>query len=175
MKRIVLTYVLGLIATVSVFSQEGVSVKTKNRVTVEIEIAKHLDAWHKAAATADFNTYFNLMTSDAYFVGTDANEHWGIQAFKAYSKPYFDAGKAWDFTAIDRHIFINEDKKLAWFDELLKTQMGVCRGSGVMKFEDHQWKVAHYVLSVTVPNSKMGQVITLKQQDDQELIQQLMD
>ena len=29
-----------------------------------------LDAWHKAAAEAKFDSYFGMMTSDAVFIGT---------------------------------------------------------------------------------------------------------
>jgi ketosteroid isomerase-like protein len=31
------------------------------------EINVTLDTWHKAAADANYNTYFNLMTDDAIF------------------------------------------------------------------------------------------------------------
>ena len=58
-----------------------------------------LDAWHKAAADADYNAYFNLMADDAVFIGTDATENWNKEAFQAYAKPHFDKGKAWSFTS----------------------------------------------------------------------------
>ncbi|WP_235817894.1 nuclear transport factor 2 family protein [Formosa haliotis] len=137
--------------------------------TIKTAISKSLDAWHKAASEANFNAYFNLMTCDAVFVGTDASEHWDIQAFKAYSKPHFDAGKAWSFTALERHIYVSEPSKLAWFDELLKTQMGVCRGSGVMEYVKGTWKIAHYVLSATIPNPDMKAVTTLKATADSNI------
>jgi hypothetical protein len=38
-------------------------------------------------------------------------------------------GKAWNFTVLERHIYFDQSKK-AWFDELLNTQMKICRGSG---------------------------------------------
>jgi hypothetical protein len=31
---------------------------------------------HKAAGGAQFDAYFNLMTADAIFIGTDATENW---------------------------------------------------------------------------------------------------
>jgi ketosteroid isomerase-like protein len=40
-----------------------------------------LDSWHKAAE-AKFDTYFDKMTEDAVFIGTDATENWGKPAFK---------------------------------------------------------------------------------------------
>jgi ketosteroid isomerase-like protein len=33
------------------------------------EINVTLDTWHKAAAAANYNTYFNLMTDDAILLG----------------------------------------------------------------------------------------------------------
>jgi ketosteroid isomerase-like protein len=33
-----------------------------------------LDSWHKAAAEAKFDAYFDKMTEDAVFIGTDATE-----------------------------------------------------------------------------------------------------
>ena len=140
----------------------------QNKKNIEYAITTNLDAWHKAAADTNFDAYFNLMTSDAVFIGTDAGEYWGVDAFKAYSKPHFDSGKAWTFTALERHIYI-DGNNVAWFDELLNTQMGVCRGSGVMKFESNSWKVAQYVLSATIPNEKMSDVIKLKAEEDAKI------
>src|SRR6187402_298890 len=68
------------------------------------EITRVLNAWHKAAAEAKFDAYFDLMTTDAIFVGTDPTEHWDYEAFKTYARPYFDKGKAWNFTPIRRNI-----------------------------------------------------------------------
>ena len=125
-------------------------------------INKNLDDWHKAAADAKFDTYFSFMAADGIFIGTDAAENWNVKQFKAFSKPYFDKGKAWNFKALQRNIYFNAANDLAWFDELLDTQMKLCRGSGVMKKENGQWKIAHYVLSMTVPNDLVDDVVKIK-------------
>ena len=91
------------------------------------KISKTLDVWHLAAAQADFNAYFNLMTADAIFIGTDATENWNKKDFQAYAKPHFDKGRAWNFKALERHIYLDQTGKTAWFDELLDTQMKICR------------------------------------------------
>ena len=83
----------------------------------EKAIASTLDAWHEAAAQANFETYFGLMTEDAVFLGTDATENWQNQEFKAFSKPYFDRGKAWSFSAVERNIYLDNTNEFAWFDE----------------------------------------------------------
>lgn len=135
----------------------------------EKSIHKTLDAWHKAAATANFDAYFGLMTTDGVFIGTDATENWQQKAFKEFSKPYFDRGKAWNFTAIERNIYVNPSKDFAWFDELLDTQMEICRGSGVLKKVDGKWKIAHYVLSIAIPNENVDAVVALKKEKDGQL------
>jgi len=129
-----------------------------------------LDAWHKAAAEANFEAYFGLMTADAVFLGTDATENWQNQEFKDFSKPYFDKGKAWSFTAVERNIYLSENTDLAWFDELLDTQMKLCRGSGVLQKIDGDWKIAHYVLSIAVPNENVSELIKIKKQKDSLLL-----
>src|SRR5687768_17001483 len=86
-----------------------------------------LDNWHIAAAKGDYNGYFGKIDNDGIYIGTDATENWGKKAFEAFSKPYFDKGKAWDFKAMERHVYFSKDGKTAWFDELLDTWMKVCR------------------------------------------------
>ncbi|WP_046757871.1 nuclear transport factor 2 family protein [Kordia jejudonensis] len=125
-----------------------------------------VDAWHKAAADANFDAYFSKMTDDAIFIGTDATENWKNEDFKDFSKPYFDKGKAWSFTALERNVFISEYGDLAWFDELLDTQMELCRGSGVLKKVNDTWKISHYVLSIAIPNDNVTEVVKLKKEND---------
>ena len=139
----------------------------------KVQIAEALNYWHKAAGEADFEAYFGLMTEDAVFIGTDATENWQRDEFMSFSKPYFDKGKAWNFTAIERNIYVSDTSNIAWFDELLDTQMKICRGSGVVKKVDGQWKVAHYVLSIAVPNELVDQLVELKKEKDDLLIKEL--
>ena len=136
-------------------------------------IYETIDAWHEAAANADFDSYFNLMTEDAVFIGTDATENWQLEKFKEFSKPYFDKGKAWSFTSLERNIYLNSNKNLAWFDEILDTQMGLCRGSGVVVLTENGWKIKHYVLSITIPNPKVKNVVNIKKDTDSLLKQKL--
>lgn len=148
--------------------------KQQSKVEIIESVNTTIDLWHKAAAEANFDAYFNLMTANAVFIGTDASENWQLTDFKSYSKPYFDKGKAWSFTAIDRNIYVSEDLQSVWFDELLDTQMKICRGSGVLKRENKQWKIAHYVLSATIPNDKMKAVIDLKSESDSLWVKQFV-
>ena len=132
-----------------------------------------LNQWHLAAAQTNFAFYFDAMTDDAVFIGTDASENWNKSQFKAYAKPYFDKGKAWSFTSLQRNVYFNSDQKTAWFDELLSTQMKICRGSGVVVKTKSGWKIKHYVLSMTIPNELVNQVTLMKTDLEDKEIQLL--
>lgn len=145
--------------------------QTTNATTEKVNLL--LNNWHKAAAVANFNTYFSMMTTDAVFISTDATENWTKQAFMTYAKPHFDKGKAWSFTAIDRHIYFSQNNKMAWFDELLSTQMKICRGSGIAELTKQGWKIKHYVLSMTIPNQVSTEVIAAKTVIEDKIIENL--
>ncbi|MCI9845222.1 nuclear transport factor 2 family protein [Flavobacterium pectinovorum] len=137
------------------------------------KINQTLDAWHKAAADVKFEAYFNAMAEDAIYIGTDATENWIKPDFKAWAKPYFDKGTTWNFTALERHIFFDKSGKMAWFDELLNTQMKICRGSGVLVKVGKEWKIQHYVLSMTIPNDEVDAVVKVKAPIEDILIAKL--
>ena len=149
------------------------SKQVANQINHESEINLVVDNWHQAAAEANFNSYFNAMTDDAIFIGTDATENWKKPAFIQFAKPYFDKGKAWSFTKLERNIYFSSDKKMAWFDELLNTQMKICRGSGVMIKIKNEWKIKHYVLSMTIPNDNTNDVVKIKAPIEDALISSL--
>ena len=69
-----------------------------------------------------------------------------------------------------RHISFGEHNDIAWFDELLDTQMKICRGSGVVVLQSGAWKVKEYVLSVTVPNALIDSVVKIKSAIDDSLM-----
>ncbi len=139
----------------------------------EMKVHKVLNSWHEAAANANFESYFNYMSENSIFIGTDATENWSKKEFKEYAKPHFDKGRAWSFKTLERNIYFSEDKKTVWFDELLDTQMKICRGSGVLVKINKEWKIKHYVLSISIPNKLSDEVIKLKTNSDELLIQEL--
>jgi hypothetical protein len=141
----------------------------------KLQVGFTIDSWHKAAAEANYDNYFDLLTDDAVFIGTDATENWTKSEFKSYAKPHFDKGKAWSFKAVERHIYFNPNNTIAWFDELLDTQMKICRGSGILVLQKGQWKIQHYVLSMTIPNDKTDEVIKIKAPIEDALISTLKE
>ena len=145
----------------------------QNQISNDTKINELLNNWHKAAATANFDNYFDSLTTDSHFIGTDATENWNKTEFATFAKPYFDKGKAWNFTALQRHIYFSEDKKMACFDELLSTQMKICRGSGVLIKIKNNWKIKHYVLSMTIPNDNSDSVVKTKTAIENILIEKL--
>ena len=119
-----------------------------------------------AAAEANFDAYFGKMDTISVFIGTDASENWTKKEFSDFSKPYFDKGKAWDFKTLERNIYVNTSGDFVWFDELLNTWMGTCRGSGVLEKKGETWKIKHYVLSVAIPNGDVQKIIAAKKKSD---------
>ncbi|RKS55792.1 SnoaL-like protein [Gillisia mitskevichiae] len=180
MKKLLLLLLVTSFACNNVNSQneEKASEKTKTDKVVSEENIKEkinasLENWHKAAASANFDEYFGLMTTDGVFIGTDASENWQNKEFREFSKPYFDKGTAWSFSTLERNIYTQKENSLAWFDELLSTQMGICRGSGVMENVGGIWKVKHYVLSIAIPNDNVTEITAIKKQTDSLLITKL--
>ena len=141
----------------------------QNKETLAINSV--MNNWHNAAAEANFDKYFNILADDATFIGTDATEIWNKKQFEAYSKSYFDKGKAWTFTTINRNVYFSSDNKTAWFDELLNTQMKICRGSGILVKIKNVWKIRQYVLSMTIPNENSKEVIKIKEPIENAIIE----
>lgn len=141
-----------LAALVGCGSQVDVAAETR-------AINEVVDAWHAAAAAADEEAYFARMSEDAIFLGTDASERWDKAAFRAYAHPHFAKGKAWSFNATRRDVIVDAGGRLSWFDEDLATpNLGPARGSGVLRKHDSGWLIAHYNLTITVPNERFGEV-----------------
>ncbi len=155
--------------TVFVFLLFSITISAQEKSNID----NVLTQWHKAASEANFDEYFDLMTKDGVFIGTDPTENWQNKDFRAFSKPYFDRGKAWNFKTLERNIYTEENSNIAWFDELLATQMGICRGSGVLQKTEDGWKIAHYVLSITIPNENVEEATAIKKTFDQKLIDSL--
>jgi len=121
-----------------------------------------LENWHLAAANAQFDPYFDFMSEDFVFLGTAPGERWVKSEFAEFSKPYFDKGQAWNFTASNRQWNFSANGKVAWFDEGLDTWMRGCRGTGVLVKKRGQWKISQYNLTVLIENEKIKPFIELR-------------
>lgn len=121
-----------------------------------------LDAFHKAAAEADGDTYFSLLSDDAVFLGTDASERWTKAEFQRWAEPYFARESAWTYEPRRRSISINAVGSTAWFDETVHNdKYGDLRGTGVLIHTPEGWKIAQYNLTFAVPNEIAGQVVEM--------------
>ncbi len=114
-----------------------------------IAVNNTLDSFHDAAAGADWDRYFGLMSEDAIFLGTDASERWDKPTFKAYARPT----KGWTYAVRERHVNFTPDGNTAWFDELLdNAKYGTSRGTGVLIRTNDGWKISQYHLTFPLPN-----------------------
>lgn len=113
-----------------------------------------VDSFHQFASEAKADDYFDLMADNMVFMGTDASERWSKQEFKDFALPIFSKGRGWTYTVLQRHVQLNDDATIAWFDELLNNDSyGQCRGSGVLELTSQGWKLSQYNLSVPLPNA----------------------
>lgn len=168
MKRFFLTLLYVVVFSGFSFAQSLTS-KVAND---QKEVDQVLDLLNKYAAEAKFESYFDLFASESTFIGTDALEVWNKKEFMEYAEPHFRKGKAWNFTSIKRNITFDSSGKIAWFDELLSTQMKLCRGSGVLEKIDGKWKIKQYVLSMTIPNDNVNEVIKIKAPIEDEILKE---
>jgi ketosteroid isomerase-like protein len=150
-----------LISALALALIAGCSQPLPSSAVAEPEIVKVIDDWHDAAATADEERYFRHFAPGGVFLGTDATERWDVDGFRKYAHPHFARGKAWAFKSTRRAITVDAGGAVAWFDEdLATTNLGPCRGSGVLVREGGRgaWKIAQYNLAVTVPNDRFPEV-----------------
>ncbi|WP_419868101.1 nuclear transport factor 2 family protein [Chryseobacterium sp. CT-SW4] len=170
--KIVKLYTLLLLLT----AFKGVSAQLKGSFAKEKgEIHTMLNHFNRAAAAADYESYFNYFAKESVFIGTDATEVWDKEAFMTWAKPFFDKKQTWNFTSLQRNIYFSKDGKMAWFDELLSTQMKLCRGSGVLEKINGSWKIRQYVLSMTIPNEVVDKIVPEKTPIEDLLIEKLTD
>jgi len=152
MKKLVL-FIL-IITIVSSCQQKNLKVNNQNEIEI---LNKFMDNWHHAAAVADEDIFFGSLDSNAVYLGTDPGERWLKHEFMEWGMKYFQRDTAWSFTPYNRIWEFSDDMQYAWFDELLETHMGICRGSGVLKKYTDGWKIKQYNLALTLPNNKMNE------------------
>ena len=118
----------------------------------QVKLDALLDGLHQDAHDGNFEAYFARYSSKAVFLGTDKKERWTIEEFKAYAKPAFSDGHGWTYAVVERNWDGAGDTR--WFDEiLLNEKLGHCRGTGVVELIDGEWKIAHYALTMLIPNA----------------------
>jgi len=124
-----------------------------------------IDGLHQDAHEGNFQTYFDRYTPDAVFLGTDKSERWTIDQFKVYAEPAFEDGHGWTYSVKERNW--EGEGTTRWFDEvLLNEKLGHCRGTGVVEFIDGEWKIAHYALTMLVPNDIAAEIGAQTQRAD---------
>ena len=124
------------------------------------QVAAFIDEWHDDAAHARM-AYFDKMSEDGVYIGTDKTENWKREEFRTWAKRAFQRPVAWAFKATQRNIYASPDGSFIWFDELLDTQMGPCQASGVIRKTAKGFEIVHYQLSMAVPNEVAGKVTAL--------------
>ena len=139
--EVVLSLMISVIFSSSIWAQE----------TAQLGLDSLIDGLHQDAHEGNFDTYFDRYTQDAVFMGTDKTERWTIDEFKTYAAPAFEDGHGWTYRVVERNWEGGGDTR--WFDEILfNKKLGHCRGTGVVEKVDGSWKIAHYSLTLLIPN-----------------------
>jgi ketosteroid isomerase-like protein len=121
--------------------------------------AQALEAFHQAADQGDADAYLALLTEDVVFLGSDDSERWQGAEFREFVRRHFVDGKGWTYIPVERHIVLSPDGNTAFFDEKLDhVTYGRCRGSGALLRLGSGWRIAHYNLTVPIPNSMLASV-----------------
>jgi hypothetical protein len=127
------------------------------------ELDRLMNNWHKDVIALELESFFGLMTKDFFYLGTDPGERWSKKEFRKFCEPYFlEKKQTWSFVPIKRNWGMSENGDYAWFDESLDTWMDECRGSGVFRKEDGEWKIVQYNLTVLIENEKIEKFIKLR-------------
>ena len=116
-----------------------------------------VDEWHQDAAHAR-PAYFDKIAADGIYIGTDKTERWTKEAFREWAKPQFARPTAWAFTPLHRNIGFTPDRQVVWFDEQVRSSMGLLQASGVVRPTANSFEIVHYQLSIAVPNDLIPQV-----------------
>ena len=81
-------------------------------------------------------------------------------AWREFVHSYFARGKGWAYEPSDRTVVITVDGHVAWFDETVENRhFGACRGSGVLRLEGGEWRVAQYNLTIPVPDELVPELV----------------
>jgi ketosteroid isomerase-like protein len=119
-----------------------------------------LDEFHAAAAAADEERYAATMTDDVVFLGTAPGERWEGAVWRDFVHSFFSRGKGWAYEPSERTVVIAQDGHVAWFDETVENRhFGACRGSGVLRREGGEWRVAQYNLTIPVPDDLVPELV----------------
>ena len=91
-----------------------------------------VNEWHDDAAHAR-PAFFDKIASDGIYIGTDKTERWAREAFREWARPAFARPVAWAFTPLHRNVQFSPDRRFIWFDEQVRSSMGILQASGVVR------------------------------------------
>lgn len=157
-------YLLSLCAFLA--SIPGFAQSTSEQEANQEAVSLVLNKFHQAAASADWENYFSLMSEDGVFLGTDVNERWTKNEFQSYAS----ASSGWVYTSQQRNINFTPNGSSAWFDEILVSQnYGTSRGTGILIQTSQGWKISQYHLTFPIPNALVVQITEqIKQYESQQ-------
>lgn len=118
-----------------------------------------LDDFQAAGRAADLEGYVGQLAPDAVYLGTDPAERHTRDEVRALVAPYFERGSGLASRVTERHVFLSDDARTAWFDARLeRPDLGELRATGVLRQRDGAWRIVQYSVSLPVPNEAVRDV-----------------
>jgi ketosteroid isomerase-like protein len=129
-------------------------------MTDRAQVDAVLDEFHAAAAAGDDARYFATLTEGMVFLGTAPGERWEGGVWRDFVDSRFSRGKGWEYRPSDRSVVVSPDGGTAWFDETVENvHYGACRGTGVLRREGDEWRIAQYNLTLPVPDELAPELV----------------
>ena len=112
---------------------------------------------HVAKGEGDGSRYYRMFAPEAVALGTARSERFSLAGLQAILAPYYAQGRRPISIPIEQRVYLSPDQNLAWFEELIeRQQLGLMRGTGVMRRAGDTWKLVHYNLMFVVPRELAG-------------------
>lgn len=149
MKRLAIALSLTLVSCAAVDTPK----EAPKAVLPSMSVEDVLMDYHDAAAKADAKRLFGHLAEGAVIYGTDSEEEWPLEKFKALVGPLLAKGQGWVTSPTRQLVTIAPCGRRAWFFEnLTSSKWGEMRGSGFCRVIDGAWKIDRMVLSFPIPN-----------------------
>lgn len=155
-------YLFGVLVSAMILVQACATDSTFQPESERRSIDAVIDDFHDAAAKGDKERYLGHFSENGVFMGTDDWERWPLPEFTQYVDGRFKDGEGWIYKPTERHVNFSASGQTAWFDEIPQSEKwGRFRGTGVLIKENGIWKLAHYSMSVLVPNDAWEETLKL--------------
>jgi hypothetical protein len=130
------------------------STRSEQEEDGEKTVLAALNAYHESLKEGDVERHFALLAPGAVMFGTDPEEQWDPESYRAWLEPFLPVNRETASFPVEQNVSLSDDGCTAWFHERLsKPGFGELRVTGVMRRVDGDWKIAQYHCAFPIPNA----------------------